>query len=155
MTKDKENRRRILRNPPAAQKTFWKEWVEKRTNGQEYNVTWPSFFSFEESTFTSFFNDKETGVKFDEEKERWSLLPIDIVEDIVKVLDFGAKKYGVDNWKKMEDKERYYSAMMRHIVAWRKGEDLDSETGFHHLTHAMTNIVFLMYFFKKENNSTL
>ena len=92
------------------------------------------------------------GVKFDQDKDRWDLLPLEVIQEVVKVLTFGAKKYAPENWKKMEDKERYYAAMMRHVCAWRSGEPFDSETGFHHLTHAMTNIMFLMYFLKKEGN---
>ena len=83
------------------------------------------------------------GIKYDENKPMWNLLPMESVEEVVDVLTFGAKKYSPDNWKKV-DKERYYAACMRHIVAWRKGETFDVESGLHHLAHAITCLLFIM-----------
>ena len=37
------------------------------------------------------------GVKNDQEKLGWDLVPWDAVEPIVAVLDFGSKKYAPDN----------------------------------------------------------
>jgi hypothetical protein len=86
------------------------------------------------------------GLKFDEAKNRWDLLPIDCVEDVVKILSFGAKKYGKENWKELDDfEDRYYAALMRHIVEWRKGNTIDEESGLSHLSHAMCNLVFLLW----------
>ena len=85
------------------------------------------------------------GVKYDQEKLDWSLLPIEPIEEVVKVLMFGAKKYAPDNWKKVPDAERrYYNAAMRHLTSWQKGEKLDSETGLSHLAHALCCITFLL-----------
>ena len=41
--------------------------------------------------------------------------------------------------------DRYFDAHMRHMVAWRKGEALDPESGRHHLAHAGCNVIFLLY----------
>lgn len=90
----------------------------------------------------------EIGMKFDHGKPNWSLLPLECVEDIVKILSFGAEKYGRDNWKKLSSKEdidRIFSALMRHLVASRNGELTDSESGMSHLAHALTNMIFLLY----------
>lgn len=83
------------------------------------------------------------GKKYDKEKDRWDLLPIEPIEQVVKVLTMGANKYGPNNWRGVES-ERYYAALLRHLTAWRKGEMNDSESGLSHLAHAMTNIIFLM-----------
>lgn len=90
-------------------------------------------------------------LKFDLGKRRWRLLPLDIVNDVVDVLDLGAIKYGIDNWKKCEDWDRYFDALMRHIIAWRQGEKLDTETNKHHLAHAICCAIFLMW---KDKNDT-
>lgn len=96
-----------------------------------------------EVAFTPAAPDK--GVKHDGEKLDWSLLPFDATEDVVKVLAFGAKKYAPDNWKFVPDHERrYFSAAMRHLVAWQKGEKVDSETGISHLSHATCCLLFLI-----------
>lgn len=86
------------------------------------------------------------GLKFDGDKLRWDLLPMDCVEEVVKVLTMGSDKYGPNNWQQVEPfEDRYYAAMMRHIVLWRNGEKIDSESGLNHLSHAMCNVVFLLW----------
>ena len=85
------------------------------------------------------------GLKYDSEKPRWDLLPLDIIEEIVKVLTIGAQKYDDDNWRKVENgKKRYYAAMMRHIKDYQSGEMLDPETGLPHLAHAGCCLIFIM-----------
>jgi hypothetical protein len=86
------------------------------------------------------------GKKYDKEKLRWSLLPIDAVEKIVEVLQFGSKKYEDDNWKKVQPyDERYFNACMRHLVAWKQKEKYDKETGYNHLAHAGACILFMLW----------
>jgi hypothetical protein len=88
---------------------------------------------------------KISGLKFDQDKIDWSLLPIEPTEEMIKVLMFGTKKYSRDNWKHVEDhKRRYYNAALRHLTAWQKGEQNDLETGFNHLAHALCCITFLL-----------
>ncbi len=85
------------------------------------------------------------GVKYDAEKLRWDLLPMALVEQVVGVLTYGAKKYDDENWRKVDNqRSRYYAAAMRHIVAWWLGERNDPESGFHHLAHAMCCLIFLL-----------
>ena len=51
------------------------------------------------------------GMKFDDGKRDFTLLPWDSVENIVEVLEFGAKKYSRDNWRYVDDaKHRYTKA---------------------------------------------
>jgi len=91
------------------------------------------------------------GLKYDDEKLRWDLLPYEIMEEVVKVLTFGAQKYKINNWKKVEcGKMRYFAAAMRHLVAWYKGEENDSETGLNHLAHAICSIIFVFWHSKYE-----
>lgn len=85
------------------------------------------------------------GVKFDSGKLDWSLLPIEPVENVIRVLMYGANKYSPNNWLKVDDHERrYYNAAMRHLSAWQKGELTDEETGISHLAHATCCLLFLM-----------
>lgn len=84
------------------------------------------------------------GVKHDRGKDRWDLLPSGSARELVQVLTFGAAKYHPDNWRKVPDaRARYYAAAMRHLAAWRDGEQLDEESGLPHLAHALCCIVFL------------
>ena len=86
------------------------------------------------------------GLKYDTGKLRWDLLPMECIEDVVKILSFGSTKYGDNNWQNVTPfEERYFAALMRHIVSWRNGEKIDPESGLSHLAHAMCNIVFLSW----------
>jgi hypothetical protein len=90
---------------------------------------------------------KSVGLKYDDGKLRWDLLPIDLIEKVVAVLTYGGLKYGDYNWQAVSNpRERYYAAVMRHIAAWRKGEVFDSEWNIEHLAHAITSLIFLMWF---------
>lgn len=87
----------------------------------------------------------ENGRKKDNGKPRWDLLPWAEVEEVVKVLTFGAAKYGDDNWRKVpEARRRYFAAAMRHLVDWELGALLDFESQLPHLAHAICSLLFLM-----------
>lgn len=85
-----------------------------------------------------------SGVKFDEDKVRMELLPPELLVGTAQILTFGAEKYGVRNWEGGMDWSRVFGALMRHMWAWWKGENLDPETGHSHLKHAACCIAFLM-----------
>ena len=85
------------------------------------------------------------GIKYDSDKLDWSLMPIEPLEEVLKVLMFGAKKYKRGNWKLVDDhKRRYYNAAMRHLTALAKGEEVDPETNISHLAHAICCLLFLL-----------
>jgi hypothetical protein len=87
-----------------------------------------------------------SGTKHDNGKPRWDLLPGDAVEEIVKVMTFGAEKYGDRNWEKGFRWGRPFAACMRHLWAWWRGIDVDEETGLSHLAHAGACILFMLAF---------
>ena len=87
------------------------------------------------------------GVKFDGEKLRWSLLPLTSVQEVVQVLEYGARKYAPDNWMKVPDaQDRYWDAAIRHMMAWKMGEKKDAESGKSHLAHAVCCLLYIMWF---------
>lgn len=82
--------------------------------------------------------------KFDTEKDPWQLLPWDAVRSVVKVLDFGAKKYGERNWELGMDYDRLFRAAIEHLTQWFQHGEPDQETGCSHLWHAGCCILFLI-----------
>jgi len=86
--------------------------------------------------------------KNDKDKVRMELLDPDFIIGTAEVLTFGAKKYEAENWKKATGKDiaRYEGAILRHLMAYRKGEKIDPETGLSHLYHISCNTMFLAYF---------
>ncbi len=98
------------------------------------------------------FESYESGIKHDDGKRRYSLIPKGSINKILDVLEFGARKYKDNNWKEVSNsRERYYNATMRHIDSWWNGEKNDQETGIHHLAHAATNLLFLIWFDEVDN----
>jgi hypothetical protein len=88
-----------------------------------------------------------SGKKNDEDKPMMALLPFKSLEEIAKVLTFGASKYTAHNWREGFDWSRLESAILRHYSAYQRGEDLDPETGFPHLAHMATDCLFLLEHF--------
>ena len=98
-----------------------------------------------DALLNSFQTTSTPGRKDDAGKPRWSLVPEYAMEDVVKVLTYGARKYGDDNWHEVADgQRRYYDAAMRHIMAYRKGCQTDDESGLPHLAHAVASLLFIM-----------
>lgn len=86
-----------------------------------------------------------SGVKHDKEKPPVDLVPYEAVEEIARVLAFGAEKYGSFNWTKGIEFRRLIAAAQRHIGAYNSGEDTDEESGLNHLAHAGCCIAFLLW----------
>lgn len=86
----------------------------------------------------------EGGRKFDGGKLQYGLLPPLALKATVEILTFGAEKYEPNNWINVPDsKRRYFDAAMRHMWAWKEGEQNDSESGKNHLAHALCCLMFL------------
>jgi len=91
--------------------------------------------------------DLSAGKKFDKGKLEWAKMRWAELTEIMQVLQFGADKYGWNNFENVEGAEdRYKSALMRHIIAYIQGEANDTESGMHHLAHAGCNVLFLLAF---------
>lgn len=82
--------------------------------------------------------------KYDGGKLRYDLLPWESVDEVVKVLNYGAAKYSPNNWRGGFEWGRVFAAATRHLKAWWLGEDLDPESGLHHLAHCSCDILFLL-----------
>jgi hypothetical protein len=64
------------------------------------------------------------------------LLPPGALIETAWVHKLGNEKYGAWNWRKTGvNASTYISAIMRHLLAWSGGEDLDPESGRSHLGH--------------------
>jgi hypothetical protein len=86
--------------------------------------------------------------KFDGDKPRMDLLLTGVphaLEEVAAILTFGSKKYEAHSWKTVPNaSDRYLAALMRHLVAHSKGEALDPESGYSHLSHAACNALFIL-----------
>jgi hypothetical protein len=101
--------------------------------------------------------NKDGGMKYDGTKVRPSLLlksMPDAVAAVIDVLEYGARKYDADNWKKVEH-SRYIDASLRHyVMRYLAGEQIDPESGKHHLAHAICCLMFMLQMELENKNKT-
>ena len=99
---------------------------------------------------TEFPKQTTGGVKFDGDKLRFDLIPPEALEELARVLTFGAKKYSDRNWEKGMNWGRMFGAASRHLWAWWRGEHTDKETGFSHLAHALCCVAMLVTYERRK-----
>lgn len=73
------------------------------------------------------------------------LVPPALLEACAMAMKNGAERYGAWNFRDTKVKaSTYLGAVMRHIDAWRDGEDIDPDSGVSHLGHAAANLAILL-----------
>ena len=87
---------------------------------------------------------------FLDNKLRWDLLPLAEIEDIVKVYTAGANKYGENRWQNLDNGiKRYKGALLRHLVEFENGNEMDEDTQCKHLAQVAWNAIAMLYLSKK------
>lgn len=84
------------------------------------------------------------GLRYDEGKTRYDLIPPEWEQALAEVLTAGAAKYAERNWERGMAWSKCVGCVRRHIFKWLRGEQYDDETGCHHLAHAAWNLLALM-----------
>ena len=80
------------------------------------------------------------------------LVPPRVLEEVAWAMNEGAKKYGAFNYRKAGVKfHTYYSSTRRHIDKWYEGEDIDPDSGLHHIVKAIAGLVVLYDSIKEGN----
>jgi len=92
------------------------------------------------------------GIKFDQDKIRMDLLPMEALVEVAKVLTFGAKKYGDRNWEQGIEFWRLRGAKMRHDAASVLGEQVDPESGLLHKAHEACSILMELTLLVRQLN---
>jgi hypothetical protein len=94
----------------------------------------------------------EKGLRYNKNKLKWSLVHFKSLEPMVQVLQFGAKKYKPWNWSKGLYWSEIIDSIIRHLTAFKEGEDIDKESKLPHIGHLLANLMFLsyMYQFRKD-----
>jgi hypothetical protein len=95
---------------------------------------------------------EEKGLRYNEGKRKWSLVHFKSLEPMIEVLEYGANKYAPKNWQKGLDKSEILESLQRHVAKLFDGEDIDSESGLHHIGHIMCNAMFYSYFLHNKTN---
>jgi hypothetical protein len=89
-------------------------------------------------------NEKEIphGHKFDAGKPRLELLPVSAYKLAAEIMTAGANKYNENNWTGLKA-SRIIGAGFRHLNYYLCGQDLDIDSGQHHLGHFLANLIML------------
>jgi hypothetical protein len=109
--------------------------------------------------------EQEAGMRFNDGKRQWGLMDFEAVhpyvclfpnfwrgvnltalEEMVKVLEFGAKKYAPNKWKKGLTISSINNSLVRHVLALYKGERFDKESNVSHYGHILCNLMFMSWF---------
>lgn len=88
----------------------------------------------------------EVAVKLDSGKPMWQLMPFRALDEVAKVLTFGAKKYKDRQWESgdVAFAERLIGAAFRHLQKKMIGKPFDEETHLPHLAHAACDILMAL-----------
>lgn len=97
--------------------------------------------------------DEVYGTKHDGDKLDITLVSNLLIEEISRVREFGQKKYSRENWRLGFKYNRSLAAALRHILAFKEGEDLDPESGLSHIAHAVCCLEHLMNDIKNHPNN--
>ena len=103
--------------------------------------------------------EKEQALRYNNNKPHWSLVHFDSLEPLVRVLEYGEKKYttvdasgnvisGRNNWKKGMPLSAIMESLFRHVNRILNGEFTDKESGQPHIGHVMANAMFASYVMK-------
>jgi hypothetical protein len=104
---------------------------------------------------------KTEAIRYNVGKPQFSLVDYGALIPMIRVLEFGAKKYARNNWRKGLSKENLLDSMMRHVgelidAVNTGGDELDHESQIHLIGHIMCNAMFYskLYVENKEQNGT-
>ena len=88
----------------------------------------------------------ETGnqaLRYNSGKPQLSMVDLKCLEPCARVLEYGAKKYARDNWKKGMDVSKIVDSLLRHIGDLQAGKTIDEESGQLIIGHIQCNALFL------------
>mgnify|MGYP001574134043 FL=1 len=89
---------------------------------------------------------EKIGLKENLNKSRVDLVLPESILGMGEVLAYGVKKYKPNSWQNVDDAINvHYAALMRHLLDWKIGKIYDTESGFSHIKHVLTNAMFLLY----------
>lgn len=89
--------------------------------------------------------NQNKGSKHDNGKAPIHMIPEDAILGMAEAFAYGAKKYDRFNYRKGIDLTRLTDSLMRHVLAYLKGEDIDPESGLHHTKHILANAAMIEF----------
>lgn len=98
---------------------------------------------------------RKKGMKYDDDKLRFDLIPPIALRSLAEVYTFGARKYTDNSWQNLPNfEERYLAALHRHLNAHQLGELRDEDSGLYHLDHLLWNVVALRWKLQQDEEAS-
>ena len=94
---------------------------------------------------TEDYKNPNIGKKHDQGKPPIHMIPEDAILGMAEAFAYGAKKYDRFNYRNGLDYTRLTDSLMRHTLAFLKGEDIDPESGLHHTKLMLANTAMLEF----------
>ena len=91
-----------------------------------------------------------SALRYNTGKPQWSLVHMQSLVPMIRVLEYGALKYAPFNWQKPAERDTLINSMQRHMAALIDGNELDDESGLTHIGHIMANAMFYSYHFVEK-----
>jgi len=89
------------------------------------------------------------GLRYDADKPRYDLVPPEALDELAMHYAKGAKKYAERNWELGMNWGRCFASLMRHAWKWMRGEEIDEETGTHHMISVAWNAFAIYTYWKR------
>lgn len=90
---------------------------------------------------------KGSGARRNSGKISLSLIPLHLLAGTARVLMGGKLKYAEWNWAKGMKWSACFDCTLRHLFKWWfMGEEIDPESGEHHLDHVFANLFMLRHY---------
>jgi len=84
------------------------------------------------------------GLRKNDGKLRMDLVPMSSLRALARVLGKGCDKYEDNNWRRGMKWSIVQASLLRHLMLWIDGEDIDKESGLNHMDHVAANVAFLL-----------
>ena len=83
------------------------------------------------------------GLRYDAGKPRFDLIPPDALLALAQHYAKGAEKYEPRNWERGMDWCRVYGSLQRHANKWMANQEIDKDSGSHHMIAVAWNALAL------------
>jgi hypothetical protein len=91
--------------------------------------------------------ERGSGARANHGKVSLTLVPFHVLAGVARVFMGGKLKYAAWNWAKGMPWSTATDCLFRHLFKWwYLGEDIDPESGEHHLDHAICNLLMLRHY---------